>query len=86
MLCRPDLRRVTWIGGLLFLGYYIPLPLVVELAVPGYIHRVWTLDALSGLFIAGIPVEEYLFAITFGMYWAGVYEHFAWLRFTPARR
>jgi hypothetical protein len=39
---------------------------------------VWNLPALSGLLIAGIPAEELLFGLTFGMYWTGVYEHLAW--------
>ena len=30
-----------------------------------------------------VPVEELLFAIGFGMYWSGVYEHFTWKRTTP---
>lgn len=84
MVCRPDLIRVTWVGGLVFLAYYIPFMLLIELFVPGYIERVWSLDALSGVFLAGIPFEEYLFAITFGMYWAGNYEHFGWLTFSAA--
>lgn len=84
MLCRPDLIRVTWVGGLLFLAYYIPFTLAIEFAAPGYIERVWSLDALSGVFFAGIPFEEYLFAITFGIYWASAYEHFGWLKFSRA--
>jgi len=28
--------------------------------------------------IAGIPLEEILFGLAFGMYWTGVYEHLAW--------
>lgn len=77
-LCRPDLTRKTWIGGLLFLGYYIIFLFGLDLTAPGYIERVWNLDALSGINIAFMPIEELLFAITFGMYWAGVYEHFTW--------
>jgi len=37
IFCRPDLKRKSWVGGLLF-------------------------------------------AISFGMYWSGVYEHFTWRR------
>jgi hypothetical protein len=28
----------------------------------------------------GLPLEELLFGLSFGLYWAAVYEHFAWLR------
>ncbi len=78
MLCRPDLMRKTWIGGILFLAYYVVFLLGLEVISPGYIARVWVLEALSGVSIVGMPIEELLFAITFGAYWSGVYEHFTW--------
>jgi len=78
ILCRPDLKKKTWVGGILFLLYYSIFLAGLEITAPGYIERVWNLDALSGLSIAFMPVEELLFAIAFGMYWAGVYEHFTW--------
>jgi len=78
ILCRPDLKQKTWIGGLLFLVYYALFLVGLEWTAPGYIDRVWNLSALSGINIAFMPLEELLFAITFGMYWAGVYEHITW--------
>lgn len=80
--CRRDLIQKTWIGGLLFLGYYVIFLIGLEWTAPGYIARVWNLEALSGLAIAGMPLEELLFAITFGTYWSGVYEHFTWKTLT----
>lgn len=76
--CRPDLKTKTWIGGLLFMGYYWIFVEGLELLSPGYVERVWNLAALSGVMIINTPLEELLFALTFGMYWAGVYEHFTW--------
>ncbi len=78
ILCRPDLVQKTWIGGLLFLGYYVVFLAGLEWTAPGYIARVWNLEALSGLTLAGMPIEELLFAVTFGAYWSCVYEHFTW--------
>ncbi len=78
ILCRPDLKWKTWIGGLLFLVYYALFLVGLEWSAPGYIDRVWNLSALSGINIAFMPLEELLFAIAFGMYWAGVYEHITW--------
>ena len=78
ILCRPDLKAKSWVGGLLFLGYYWIYILGLELLSPGYIEHVWNLEALSGLMVFNIPLEELVFAYTFGMYWAGVYEHFTW--------
>tara|TARA_R110002074_G_scaffold8989_11_gene36312 strand:- start:109 stop:825 length:717 start_codon:yes stop_codon:yes gene_type:complete len=78
VFCRPDLIQKTWIGGVLFLAYYAVFLIGLEWTVPGYIARVWNLEALSGLAVAGMPVEELLFAIAFGAYWSGIYEHFTW--------
>ena len=41
---------------------------------------------LSGVLIYGIPVEELLFGVAFGLYWSGVYEHFTWTRTVPHTR
>ncbi len=77
-LCRPDLIRKTWIGAILFVAYYTVFLIGVEWTAPGYIERVWNLPALSGLGVAGIPIEESLFAAAFGAYWSSVYDHFTW--------
>ncbi len=77
-LCRPDLVRKTWVGALLFVAFYSVFLFGVELTAPGYVARVWNLDALSGVRIIGMPLEEFLFAAAFGAYWSSVYEHFTW--------
>jgi lycopene cyclase-like protein len=78
--CRPDLAHKTWVGAILFVAYYIVFLAGLEWTAPGYIERVWNLDALSGVRVAGIPIEELLFAAAFGAYWSGLYEHFTWQR------
>jgi len=79
--CRPDLARNSVLGGLIFLGYYAVFLTGLELtAPPGYIEAVWNLPALSGMRLGFMPVEELLFALAFGTYWSGVYEHFRWKR------
>ena len=78
MFCRPDLAPKVGIGAILFLSGYTVFLLGIEWTAPGYIGRVWNLPALSGVGIAGLPIEELLFAAAFGAYWSGVYEHFTW--------
>lgn len=80
VVCRPDLKTKTWVGGLLFLGYYVIFLIGLEWTAPGYIERVWNLAALSGVRLFGMPLEELLFAVAFGLYWSGLYEHFTWRR------
>lgn len=80
VLCRPDLKFKTWLGGALFVAYYFVFLQGLEFLSPGYIARIWNLQALSGWSLAGEPIEELAFAIGFGMYWSGAYEHFTWSR------
>lgn len=80
VLCRPDLRTKTWVGGLLLLGYYVVFLFGLEWSAPGYIERVWNLAALSGVIVLSMPIEELAWAFAFGMYWSSVYEHFTWRR------
>lgn len=81
--CRPDLARGTLAGGTLFLGLYALFMGLLLAFAPGYIDAVWNLADLSGVVLAGIPVEELGFGFAFGMYWAGLYEHFTWRRAVP---
>jgi hypothetical protein len=85
MFCRPDLIRKTWIGAFLFIAYYSLFLLGIEWTAPGYIERVWNLDALSGIRALGIPLEELLFAAAFGAYWSSVYEHATWKSLSTRR-
>jgi len=83
ILCRPDLKRKTWVGGVLFICYYAVFVAGLDWISPGYVERVWNLDALSGNLIGSIPLEELAFAAAFGCYWSGVYDHFTWRRPAP---
>lgn len=80
LYCRSDLKRKTWIGAGLFLIYYFVFLQGLRFAAVGYIGHVWNQNALLGLEMLGLPVEEILFAAGFGFYWSGVYEHFTWRR------
>ncbi|MFQ5689986.1 MAG: lycopene cyclase domain-containing protein [Gemmatimonadota bacterium] len=82
--CRPDLTAKMLGSGGLFLALYVILLAGLEWSAPGYIDRVWNLGALTGVRFWGQPLEELLFAVSFGMYWAGLYEHFTWRRLVAA--
>ncbi len=73
--CRPDLGKNTLAGGLLFMGLYFVFFFLVILLFPAFLGA-WNLSVLSGILVFGIvPLEELMFAFTFGMMWSGVYEH-----------
>jgi len=76
--CRPDLVKKMLVSAGLFLCVYTVYFFTLIALFPGYVERVWNLPAISGILVAGIPVEELLFALAFGFYWSTVYEHFTW--------
>lgn len=82
--CRPDLKKKILIGGLLFLAIYSVFFFLFNLVYPGMVQEVWNLSAISGILVLGVPLEELLFAFTFGMMWSSVYEHIKWYRLEKA--
>ena len=80
VLCRPDLKSNTLLGGALFLALYTIFLLGLKWSAPGYIEQVWNLKALSGIAVYGLPIEELMFGFSFGLVWTGIYEHFTWTR------
>lgn len=75
ILCRHDLKKKILFGGVLFLVLYFLFFLSFNLIYPGAVSQIWNLNAISGILILGIPLEELLFAFTFGLMWSSVYEH-----------
>ncbi len=78
LYCRPDLLVKMAVSGILFLLMYFVVFVLFARTFPGYVAAVWNLKALSGVLLWGVPLEELLFAFTFGLYWSSVYEHMAW--------
>lgn len=78
LYCRPDLKGKIWAGGILFtVLYFIYFGSILPF-YPQYVELYWNLDNLTHILVLGIPIEELLFAFTFGMYWSGLYEHLFW--------
>jgi cellobiose-specific phosphotransferase system component IIC len=86
MVCRPDLKTKIAAGSLLFLALYFVFFLGFNLAYPGFVQEVWNLPALSGILISGVPLEELMFAFTFGGLWSSYYEHVNWYRLARGRK
>ncbi|MDE1860214.1 MAG: hypothetical protein KGH72_00675 [Candidatus Micrarchaeota archaeon] len=80
MLCRPDLSKRVITGGITFLAIYFVFFLLFVMVYPYAVKGFWNLGALSGILVIGIPIEELIFAFTFGMMWSSVYEHINWYR------
>jgi len=80
MMCRPDLKKKIIFGGILFLLLYFVFFLLFNNIYPYAIETFWNLSALSGILILKVPLEELIFAFTFGMLWSSVYEHIRWYK------
>lgn len=75
ILCRPDLlKKMLFTGPVFFVVYFLYF-LSLVLVFPSFVETVWNLQRLSGILFAGIPLEELVFALFFGFYWASIYEH-----------
>jgi len=72
---RPKLKWQIIGGGISFTIIYTVVLIIAGQVFPDFYDH-WNLDDLSGLWFAGAPLEEYLFAFTFGALWAPLYE--AW--------
>lgn len=86
LYCRPDLKNKMLVSGLIFLGFYFVYFLTLILLYPGYVEKVWNFEAISGILIVGVPLEELMFALAFGFFWSGVYEHFTWRKLQETAR
>jgi len=79
--CRPDLLKKMIVSGFLFLAIYLAVFYPLIFVFPEFI-KVWNFSALSGVSIFKIPIEEFGWAFTFGLYWSSVFEHFQWRKIT----
>lgn len=78
LYCRPDLKGKILVGGTLFTLLYFIYFGSILLFYPQFVILYWNLDNLTHILFLGIPIEELLFAFTFGMFWSGLYEHLYW--------
>jgi hypothetical protein len=86
LYCRPDLKGKIWVGGILFTVLYFIYFGSILLFYPQYVELYWNLDNLTHILVLGIPIEELLFAFTFGMYWSGLYEHLYWRKLIQSEK
>jgi hypothetical protein len=72
---RRDLSGEILAGGTLFLLLHFGVLLLLDRVVfPGWIEGTWNFQILSGIRLAGAPVEDLLWAFTLGAVWAPLYE------------
>jgi len=84
LYCRPDLKVKIWVSGAMFTLFYFVYFFFLEIVSPGYVERVWNMSAISGVVLFRVPLEELMFAFTFGMLWSSYYEHLGWWKIRQA--
>lgn len=70
----PCLWKKMKLGALLFAIFYALYFLVLVVIAPNYVQEVWNLEAVSGMMIGFLPLEELLFALGLGFLWTGLFE------------
>lgn len=80
IFCRPDLKMKVLLGSLMFFALYFIFFVSFNLAYPDLVKQVWNLQAISGILVFGVPLEELMFALTFGALWSSYYEHIKWYK------
>ena len=72
---RHDLwAHAVW-GGITFFLIYLLAFKFFNFIYPDFILGKYNLDNLSGIIFWGLPVEELLYALSFGVMWAPIYEY-----------
>jgi hypothetical protein len=72
---RRDLIRHSILGGFSFLFVYIFAFFIFNQLFPYFISTAYNFNNISGLIMLSVPLEEYIYAISFGMLWAPIYEY-----------
>jgi hypothetical protein len=72
---RRDLILHSLIGGVLLMALYATLFIIFNSLFPHFIGQYYHLERTSHTLILGIPLEEYLYALSLGMMWAPIYDY-----------
>jgi hypothetical protein len=72
---RPNLIPLMVTSTVNFSILYFVLFLAVLALYPEFVTRFYNLPKLLGIYIAGVPIEELLFAATGGAIWSVAYEY-----------
>src|SRR5260370_10129435 len=81
---RSDMIPTMLVGALSFTSLHFVLFLLVLLLYPDFVKRYYTLSHLLGIYVAGVPIEELLFAGTGGAIWSVAYEYVQGYPLQPA--
>ena len=83
---RSDLILTMFVGAGVFTLLYFALFLYFLALYPDFVPRYYNVPNLLGIYAAGVPIEELLFAASGGAVWSVAYEYLQGYRFAPGQR
>jgi|SRR3989344_4530636 len=72
---RKDLIKHAVYSGLIFLFLYFIGFFIFNLLFPNALENYWNLSSLSGISVINVPIEELMYAASFGLMWGPMYEY-----------
>lgn len=72
---RRDLIEHSLVGGLSFLVVYFSAFSLFNVIFPYFLNEFYVLQGITGMWFLGLPFEEHLYALSFGLLWAPIYEY-----------
>lgn len=75
LILRPDLIAVMLVGAAIFTILYWTLFEILLRLYPDFIAKFYTVRNLLNVYVAGVPIEEVLFAASGGAVWSVGYEY-----------
>ena len=74
LFIRKDLIKNAWISAIAFGMVYFIGFLIFNALFPYFIKTYYNLAALSNIWILGVPIEDILYALSFGFMWGPIYK------------
>ncbi|MBI4134491.1 MAG: hypothetical protein HY471_00060 [Candidatus Sungbacteria bacterium] len=63
------------LGGMILAIVYFAAFVLFNQIFPGFIQKAYNFQNISGILILGVPLEELLYAFSFGLAWSPIYEY-----------
>lgn len=86
LIFRPEMVKASVGSGLVLALVMLVFYLIYQKIYPGIITEWWNLNNISGVLIAGVPIEELLWGFSWGMVAGPLYEFSAKVKLVPERR
>lgn len=71
---RPDLVKNSLLTGIILTVLAIAGFWLLDLVEPGFVHKWWLFDHLSGVILLKVPLEDIFWFFTLGMFVGPIYE------------